>query len=327
MEIDALIIEITHSKSPYTPQYREIPKNKKTCLGRAYTNDIILGDPHICPKHLEIKHTKTKGWQLYDLDSDNGIWINKKRHTERIIPLKSGDEILIGKTKIRFLSKAHPVTEARELMPKNVVLETLSKRGISSLLFIVAILMIMAGAYKTNWYPDSETEIISISIAAAFIILIWSGIWSFIGRIICHHNTFIQHTGLISAFIILSTCIDYYSERVSFLLPTSSIVSFSSEILLYFVSGCLFYYALLLSTEVRQRRCQKITFIFILALFIGSTGMGVLKSKEFSSIPVYNYQMYDLPRLSNLFAEKSIPDYIEGHKVFFTDAFKKPPSD
>ena len=72
-----------------------------TVVGRHPESDIFLDDITVSRRHAEIRRGST-GFELHDVGSLNGTYVNKERVEEG--ELRSGDEIQIGKFKLVFLT-------------------------------------------------------------------------------------------------------------------------------------------------------------------------------------------------------------------------------
>ena len=83
-------------------------------IGRGYQNHVVLSDSHICANHLRLDQVEG-GWQLTDLDSLNGIEVDKNVVKSFGTVLAEGAEIKIGRTRLRIISDSHPVEPAKEL--------------------------------------------------------------------------------------------------------------------------------------------------------------------------------------------------------------------
>lgn len=77
-----------------------------TLIGRSIEAQIVIADPHISSKHLQIENT-VNGFLVRDLASANGTFINGDKLVQPAV-LKEGDEIAIGMSKLVF-------SEGREL--------------------------------------------------------------------------------------------------------------------------------------------------------------------------------------------------------------------
>ncbi len=75
-------------------------KNAVTIVGRSLECEIVISDPHISSKHIQIVKTG-QGFTISDLGSVNGTYLNDVRLLNPVL-LKNGDEILLGITKLVF---------------------------------------------------------------------------------------------------------------------------------------------------------------------------------------------------------------------------------
>jgi hypothetical protein len=71
-----------------------------TTLGRSRGCDIVLDDPGVSRRHAEIR-ASDDGWMIQDLGSTNGVFLNRSP-IEGPAPLRSGDQIELGETKLVF---------------------------------------------------------------------------------------------------------------------------------------------------------------------------------------------------------------------------------
>ena len=72
-----------------------------TAIGRHPDSHIFLDDITVSRRHAEIRR-KTGGFELHDVGSLNGTYVNRERVEDA--PLHTGDEIQIGKFKLVFLT-------------------------------------------------------------------------------------------------------------------------------------------------------------------------------------------------------------------------------
>ena len=75
-------------------------KNLLTVVGRSLECEIVISDPHISSRHLQINKT-LQGFTLQDLGSVNGTYVNGEKLITPAL-LREGDEIMVGKTKLVF---------------------------------------------------------------------------------------------------------------------------------------------------------------------------------------------------------------------------------
>jgi pSer/pThr/pTyr-binding forkhead associated (FHA) protein len=87
-------------------------KGVRMVIGRTPGVDLQLSDQSVSRRHIELVHSDG-GTLLRDLGSGNGTRLNGKKITGDVM-LNHGDEIQIGKTKIRFVDELSAFKKARE---------------------------------------------------------------------------------------------------------------------------------------------------------------------------------------------------------------------
>ena len=70
-------------------------------MGRSDDNDVTLDDVTVSRQHARFRRTEGV-WQLVDLDSLNGTYVNRDR-IDGPATLAGGDEVQIGKYRFVFL--------------------------------------------------------------------------------------------------------------------------------------------------------------------------------------------------------------------------------
>lgn len=87
-------------------------KGVRMVIGRTPGVDLQLSDQSVSRKHIELIHSD-EGTLLRDLGSGNGTKLNGKKISADTM-LSDGDEIQIGKTKIKFIDELAAFKKARE---------------------------------------------------------------------------------------------------------------------------------------------------------------------------------------------------------------------
>jgi len=77
---------------------------RKTAIGSAPDNQIVIADQSVSRHHALIRR-RLRGYDLIDLESTNGSFVNAKRVTNPVT-LKRGDELRFGQVRFAFLGAA-----------------------------------------------------------------------------------------------------------------------------------------------------------------------------------------------------------------------------
>jgi|LakMenEpi03Aug12_release.lakeMendotaPanAssembly.Ray.scaffolds.fasta_scaffold02752_3 two-component system NtrC family sensor kinase len=87
-------------------------RQSPSTLGRDPNNPIQLQDTEVSRRHAEVQKVNENEYQIIDLGSSNGTFVNGRRITEEMI--RSGDRIQIGKSLMIFTGGAEPVPSSSD---------------------------------------------------------------------------------------------------------------------------------------------------------------------------------------------------------------------
>ena len=91
----------------------------ETSIGRDLSNTVSLNDPSVSRRHCLIKNGSTNGFQVVDLESYNGTFVNGLPVAEQ--RLSHGDQIALGDIRFIFLTHEDAVTTAIRLQDDDLV--------------------------------------------------------------------------------------------------------------------------------------------------------------------------------------------------------------
>ena len=97
-ELGRLVVVESPSGDP--PQGAVFPLDAVTTLGRDVNNTIVVEDPFASSDHAALTF-RGRRWYIEDLGSTNGTYLNGSP-VEGVAPLGFGDEIQIGKVRMRL---------------------------------------------------------------------------------------------------------------------------------------------------------------------------------------------------------------------------------
>lgn len=190
-------------------------------IGRAYNNQLVVSDLYVDARHARLSFDQeSQQFRIFDLGSENGIRVVGRGHS-RIeqpggIALKSGDVILIGKTRYRILSRSHEVPEALRLSSLDALYSLTGTWWVAILALLgmfglEAYVAYLATPYSETLYKDL-IEALYVLIAAIVYGLLWVTIartQKHEGRFLLHCNMFVLAYIVSHLFTLIAPVIDF----------------------------------------------------------------------------------------------------------------------
>lgn len=295
-------------------------------IGRAYNNDIILNDPHVSPEHLIIHDAEDQlsnvQWRVEDCDSLNGTQLKHHSITNENNSanlLSSGDDVIIGRTRLRFYAAWHSVPETHA-MPTSEHIESLISRpavAIGLILFTLLSLIINTHLLTATRVPGEK--LIASALPVILGILVWAGAWAFAGRVMRHRTHFLVHLSITTLFALSLVILNNLGEYVAFL-TSSTLVSRSFEflgmgLLLFTLFNVNIENASAMSRKARLMMSHTLTWGFL----IFSVFMDYANKPDFMHSPSFASQLK--PPFARLVPSSSVDAFLaQSNEIFvFSD--------
>lgn len=158
-------------------------------VGRAYTGDIVLDDPHIAANHLEINPADGGGYQLKVIDSVNAMTIAPLRGKQTDAIVVANQSIRIGHTQLRIRPVDYAVAAEKPLLNN-----AWSRSWAALSVGIVVLMLTYLLTLWLNYARDDAYSILLLPLVGAItLLLIWSGFWALIGRVVSGRANFAAH--------------------------------------------------------------------------------------------------------------------------------------
>lgn len=244
-------------------------------IGRAYSNDVILNDPYVCPVHLAIGPDEEGRLIARDLNSVNGLRADAREKRVPFLELRSGSEFLIGHTPLRFCSVDHP------LAATVVDRENGKSRLYSPYVAVVAgaaiFLLLCLDAYLSTVERVTIATVVTEPLTTFAMLLIWSGSWALASRIIVSRFYFPQHVAIACAAVACFFALTFSSEWLEFVFPFVPVIWIAGLFGSAMVVAALVYGHLNFASALRRSsRCWA-------ALSISAAIAGVSAISDFAS--------------------------------------------
>lgn len=279
-----LVIEIVHPIR-FLKEYKTF-EGPLVRVGRGFGNDLILGDPHVSPEHLVVREAEG-GWLAESIDRENRMYVRKYDKVMDKALLNSGDEVTIGRTRLRFFSPTHPVAETKLIVPTHGLLKKIGRPVNTVSLTVASFLVFMCYVYLTSFDDISLLKLSSGAVGFLFLALLWAGIWAFVGRIIKHKTQFAAQLSLSVLFLAVLLPLMNVSEYLGYFLNSVWVETVSGMGLLGALFAVFLVWNLGVATNVSLKRRIAVSAAISGVLISISVLLYFAFKDEFNPLPMY----------------------------------------
>jgi len=132
----AVIVEVLNKQQKVTERHKFAQHQVR--LGRAFDNDVILFNQHVCPYHATLQQDEAGQWWLEDLSSVNGSFVAGRKAVQAKEPLRSGEVCWLGEQALRLYDDSHPVAAT---LPFSAVGQKLQAMGHWAFILLFALIL------------------------------------------------------------------------------------------------------------------------------------------------------------------------------------------
>jgi len=213
-----MIIEIRDRRGRL--RTRERVEALPVSIGRSQSADVYVDDETVDGVHarLEMIDADPRRWALVDLESVNGLRVKGQKVVRA--ELASGDEVRLGRARLRVFSEDHPVAPARLVSDRRSgAVFAASLAGVALLLGTSTLETIFG-----SWNEIEPAALFSQVLVQLTVLAGWAGLWAFSGRAFVGETRFLEHWAIASVAIAASSIFTAIGGYVSFIsLPSESL--------------------------------------------------------------------------------------------------------
>ena len=181
-------------------------------VGRAYTNEVVLEDRFVSPRHAAISVTDAGAMTLEDLGSLNGV------------KALGEDRFRIGETVLRLVDADAPVVPAEPLpADEGGLVHALREPRPALGLVLASLLVFTLDAYLGAYYDTGAMPVASQALLGLGAIALWSGIWAFVNRLLTHRFDYLRHFSCACLAAVSYVFVESISEHAEFILSSERI--------------------------------------------------------------------------------------------------------
>lgn len=187
-------------------------------IGRAYSNEVVVDDPYVCPEHVTIELNDHGSVLARDLNSVNGLWSGSGgKNPIRKLELNSGSQFRIGHTILRYRTFDHPL--APTLRDSENSASFFGSPYIASCAGVMVFALLCLEGFLASVERVTIAGIVSEPLVTFATLFLWAGLWTLAGRVILSRFNFFEHVTIASLAIVAFFAINAVAEWVEFLFP------------------------------------------------------------------------------------------------------------
>jgi pSer/pThr/pTyr-binding forkhead associated (FHA) protein len=168
-------------------------------LGRGYDCAVVLDDPHVEARHVELQLDEAGGIVVQDLGTVNGTWragSGEPGTGSGAIALGAGGLIRVGATLVRLRTPAAPVPQARPLAVHRGWIAALERPRTALAVTGAALAVVFAGLWLGDTSANGLAQVTSTGLELVVVVALWAGVWAFAGRLNVHRPAYLAHTAV-----------------------------------------------------------------------------------------------------------------------------------
>ncbi len=218
-----MVVEVLHPRTGAVVSRARVDALPFT-LGRALDNALVLDDPHVDARHARLvaEEEGSDGTLLIeDLGSLNGVQAGDL-HGAQVIRLRSGAEVTLGRTRLRFRDESESVPAALPLHVPAGAEGPLRwhQRADVRLVFSFAVFALIG---VQAWLASTDRTGANLAVGAvvglAALSAMWAGVWAVVARVVIHRPRFVAHFSIAAAAMFVSGMLGLVVNWVLFLMP------------------------------------------------------------------------------------------------------------
>lgn len=291
-------------------------------IGRNYHNDIILTDPHICPKHLSLTYSQGL-WRLNDNNSVNGTLLQhnqEKRQDAHQQVISDGDVITLGKSQLRVLFSDHQISDTIAFSPFESLIDFI--RHPIAVFMSVALFMLIAGniSYLNQQVETNISQLFVSAFSMSLLFSLWPAGVALVSHLTKNEPRILAQFGISFVFFILMWFSDLLEEIIAFNSASNSVLGLFIALLPILLAFGLLWLNSYIGFHMSAKRRIVVAISITALLFGGTYLLQYSKKREFNPHPNYNATI--MAPVFLIAPSNSVDDFIKQSNNLFEQASK-----
>ncbi len=216
--------------------------------GRGYDMDVILDDPFVAPRHVQIEPVADGRFRVSDLQSVNGMSLPPSARRVGSAEVGPDDVVRLGQTQIRVRAPSYAVRPERALHAT-----ALYRRPLAFAVTAAALIaLVVWSAWIQTVSRDEKALLVFPAVGICVAIGAWISVWSLVGRTVGGRANFAAHGSVACAGVTALALMGTLAEYLSFGFDVRWI-----EYVGVIVAGAIFVYMIYRHLRLNSRAPRK----------------------------------------------------------------------
>ena len=244
-------------------------------VGRAYDNDVIVDDPYVAARHLELAEIAPGRYAFRDLGSRNGTRVVSRGGVVAEAEIGPDDVIRIGHTQLRVRPRDFPVAQEVDGRRRGWTRHP----AISVVVALAAAAAISGTLYQSSRDALETASLVSTLFLATAMVLAWSAGWAFAGRMLSGRWNYLAHATVANVAILAYAAVNELAGAAAFALGLAWLRRWDTlAVAAVFAVQCFRH--LRLASRANRRRLAAAALAVSAALVGGWTLLSWLNARE-----------------------------------------------
>ncbi len=280
-------------------------------VGRSYDNDLTLNDPFVCPHHLQIDVSEEGLLEVHDLDSLNGLYAYPGSKRLESLQLAPNETLRIGHSILRYRRPDFMVAATRQdRLGFEFGNQLLSSRLLQWGSYLLLALLLTLFTYINSYHNLEPLQVFrSQLLPHAMALLVWTGFWALLSRILTHNFYFSAHSIIASLMLLVSLIYEDYLESVlRFAFNSDTAIEWLSYLVTMLIMSFALYAHLRFCSAKSSRYLVSVG-MGLSAIMVGLTIIGNYSDgDDFSNYPHYHSAI--MPAGYQLVSDLSLEEFV-----------------
>jgi hypothetical protein len=201
-------------------------------IGRGYDCDVVIDDPHVAARHALLQLDEQGQLMIHDMGSINGTWVGPAEQATRSTrdaltsghskALVLGHVVKLGLSRLRVLSPTAAVAAEVPLASADGRFAGATSPNAPVWAMVLSILALLGISVAESWFVQvhkfQPATTLSQALATGGGVLLWSGAWALLTRVIRGHSRWLRHAAWVSLVVLLWAALEWVSNTMSFAL-------------------------------------------------------------------------------------------------------------